>query len=909
MTPTYQPGLYKKKSYGTLAEAQADATLEDRMFCFINGVAHRKIFGQIFPIGTFINPFSLFPAQGDFSTLYVDRNTKELYLWNGVEYVAFFELNEAAYWSSSPSPGHLFQFQIDATPGGDGFAQEVIKQSNLIGSLEDGSKGFDLQTGEWTIENDGDYLLTGQLNINKITGITSTSGGELKIELILQRNPSGTWIDDRILIQQKLRVNENEIPFNDDRIINLSSSNVAIDFTSGQLYRFVIRASEENFPIAVFDIELEVNEEFKLQAYQLQGLPEGATPEGGLGAFDAVPTTEQELLEAMSNSDITYVFNRSSEPVESEMEINGRKIIYGDPIYLSTGSSIVKNFGDEVKFICDLWVFTPALINIPGSNVLKLRKIIDTGGSLSITGSGAIVYEKSDFETITGGTFANYYQSYWDNTVQLEDTQNAEVVYKGNFTVDLSTVNPGDIYLEIPVEENDVIITSISSNQLSDQIGQAVYNVASSVNGTTVNQALRKGTFADPGNQATFSTNGNNIQLRDFGAETSGIKYEYVVRLIKSTGSTIPAFLDGDLKSDGSIPMAAGYTPSGDQDIPTKKYVDDNAGGGGNLKSDGSVPMDGGYTPGSDQQIATKKYVDDNSGPGSSVNSGNRWTFDNSSTTMADPGSGKFRLNNSDQGLATALAISKNTSNGGKDLHSILSDLDLGNILIVQDYSDVAKFIVCEISGVVIDNTDWFEIPIAPIDVGATSLLNNSECQHIQVFTGGAALLGIASFNRNLAEASQSIGGGTQGALYISANAPLQRTKVNSMITIVIQGDGAGRGRLGTYLKTFGSTVFNRFVQTGEIDFTQVGLKVAALEEGTVYLEANNDYFYGVSSLGNVQFLRYRGVNINPPYQIAHSKQNIWNQPVPTPVPDLPASFSDGSSTNDSFFVAAAYII
>lgn len=32
---------------------------------------------------------------------------------------------------------------------------------------------------------------------------------------------------------------------------------------------------------------------------------------------------------------------------------------------------------------------------------------------------------------------------------------------------------------------------------------------------------------------------------------------------------------EGDLSSDGSVPMDAGYTPSADQDISTKKYVDD----------------------------------------------------------------------------------------------------------------------------------------------------------------------------------------------------------------------------------------------------------------------------------------------------------------------------------------------
>ena len=41
---------------------------------------------------------------------------------------------------------------------------------------------------------------------------------------------------------------------------------------------------------------------------------------------------------------------------------------------------------------------------------------------------------------------------------------------------------------------------------------------------------------------------------------------------------------------------------------------------GGNLKSDGTVPMDATYTPTVNQGIATKKYVDDNTSDVDSVN-------------------------------------------------------------------------------------------------------------------------------------------------------------------------------------------------------------------------------------------------------------------------------------------------
>ena len=44
-----------------------------------------------------------------------------------------------------------------------------------------------------------------------------------------------------------------------------------------------------------------------------------------------------------------------------------------------------------------------------------------------------------------------------------------------------------------------------------------------------------------------------------------------------ASGGGLPG--DGNLKSDGSVPMDVGYAPAADQDIVTKKYHDDNSGG------------------------------------------------------------------------------------------------------------------------------------------------------------------------------------------------------------------------------------------------------------------------------------------------------------------------------------------
>lgn len=106
---------------------------------------------------------------------------------------------------------------------------------------------------------------------------------------------------------------------------------------------------------------------------------------------------------------------------------------------------------------------------------------------------------------------------------------------------------------------------------------------------------------------------------------------------------------NGDLKSDGSVPMATGYTPTLAKDILTLEYFQNNSSGDGSfigltdtpasftadqwvkvnasgtaleyvnapvadlgnvLLKDGSVPLNGIYVPINDQDIATKTYVD-----------------------------------------------------------------------------------------------------------------------------------------------------------------------------------------------------------------------------------------------------------------------------------------------------------
>lgn len=102
------------------------------------------------------------------------------------------------------------------------------------------------------------------------------------------------------------------------------------------------------------------------------------------------------------------------------------------------------------------------------------------------------------------------------------------------------------------------------------------------------------------------------IDLTDTPASFVANKYLRV----DATGSAvilvdIPTW--GNLLSDGSVDMDAGYVPLNALSIATKAYIDtiiSNLPTAGNLLSDGSVDMDLGYTPVNSLAIVTKSYVD-----------------------------------------------------------------------------------------------------------------------------------------------------------------------------------------------------------------------------------------------------------------------------------------------------------
>lgn len=99
--------------------------------------------------------------------------------------------------------------------------------------------------------------------------------------------------------------------------------------------------------------------------------------------------------------------------------------------------------------------------------------------------------------------------------------------------------------------------------------------------------------------------------------------------------------------------------------------------------------------------------------------SGLRWLFD-SATTMADPGSGDFRLNNATLASVTAMAISDNIlENGNPSVEAWLLTWDdstsvINGYLTLKDSLNPSNFAVFAVGGVT-DNTGWCQVALTHV--------------------------------------------------------------------------------------------------------------------------------------------------------------------------------------------------
>lgn len=155
---------------------------------------------------------------------------------------------------------------------------------------------------------------------------------------------------------------------------------------------------------------------------------------------------------------------------------------------------------------------------------------------------------------------------------------------------------------------------------------------------------------------------------------------------------------------------------------------------------DGTRPFTGtvaGIDPLADADFTTKLYVDNSVSAGSSLLTA-EYRF-STSTTIADPTSGRARINNADPTLATKMAISQTTDTGA-DFGAVLNALESGDLIGLQDQTDSTKFYKYSITAVV-DQGAWFEIDVT--DIGSIGLIaNNKKIFAILAFISEGTFIG-----------------------------------------------------------------------------------------------------------------------------------------------------------------------
>jgi len=111
------------------------------------------------------------------------------------------------------------------------------------------------------------------------------------------------------------------------------------------------------------------------------------------------------------------------------------------------------------------------------------------------------------------------------------------------------------------------------------------------------------------------------------------------------------------------------------------------------------------------------------------------WKF-STSTTEADPGSGRFRFDSAVLSAVTEIYVNDDTRSG-VDASAIINALNAGNKLYIQQKDTAASAALFTLTGDPIDNVGWFTIPVS-VDDSNTLPGNNKDCGWVLLFSSGA---------------------------------------------------------------------------------------------------------------------------------------------------------------------------
>jgi hypothetical protein len=118
-----------------------------------------------------------------------------------------------------------------------------------------------------------------------------------------------------------------------------------------------------------------------------------------------------------------------------------------------------------------------------------------------------------------------------------------------------------------------------------------------------------------------------------------------------------------------------------------------------------------------------------------------KYTFD-SSTTMADPGTGDIRLNHATLASVTALAFDATSADtGNPDVSDLIASIDDGTNSTHEGYIFVRKsgtpgtFMAYNVTGAIVDNTGWLQVPVT--HAASAGSLSGSDVLYISFARSG----------------------------------------------------------------------------------------------------------------------------------------------------------------------------
>lgn len=219
-----------------------------------------------------------------------------------------------------------------------------------------------------------------------------------------------------------------------------------------------------------------------------------------------------------------------------------------------------------------------------------------------------------------------------------------------------------------------------------------------------------------------------------------------------------------------------------------------------------------------------------------------KWAFD-STTTMADPGTGDIRLNNATLASVTQIAVSGLSSQStNPDISDWVASWDDSNSVVrgylyIHEDGSPQNFLVVYINGAITDNTSWLQIPVTYIDSGGSFTAADSLVVGFSA-TGDAVSQGISM----LWDSDTSDADSGAGKIYFN-NATLSSVTVVyvddvdvnsvSINSFVDTWDDVGSSNKGTITvkKKTDSSVYAQFKVSGAVTSASTYSKVAVTHQ------------------------------------------------------------------------------